>query len=277
MIEVILITLFYLIVGSIEDLKKREVYDFLNYSYLGIMLTLFFLNLYFKQINFVNPLITIGILNLFSLSMLFLKQWGGGDTKLFFGLSIAISLLKIDWFKFIFDLFIYGGIYGILILIYYYLKNRKNINKIIKKKLKEKRIYVIIYLLSIFPSFVIPNIYFRSYITIWIVFFPLIFILIIGKSVEKFLFVSNKKIENIVEGDWVLGKIKTSKETIYDSQKSNGITLNQIKKIKKLIEKNEIPNKIKVKDGIAYFPAILFAFIGSLTSFSFFNLFFGFL
>ncbi|MCA9497209.1 MAG: prepilin peptidase, partial [Nanoarchaeota archaeon] len=79
------------ILASIEDIKKREVYDYLNYS-----LTFFILVIALFQsfaINSIEPIkyVAFGVLIGFVLGsfLYYVGIWGGGDAKFLIGFSAA--------------------------------------------------------------------------------------------------------------------------------------------------------------------------------------------
>jgi preflagellin peptidase FlaK len=92
-IIIIITALIVLIIASIQDFKKREVMDWLNFSliFFAVMLRLSY-SLITSEFNY----ILTGIYGLiaaviFSYIMFYTGQWGGGDAKLLMGLGALIG------------------------------------------------------------------------------------------------------------------------------------------------------------------------------------------
>ena len=127
----ILITLIVLLIASYNDLKTREVPDWLNYglifSALGVR-TLFSFELGWQ-------IMVTGILGFsacFILACLFYytNQWGGGDSKLLMGMGAVIGITypfnNSSWnlFLFFMILLFIGGIYGLFWMGFMAIKKR---------------------------------------------------------------------------------------------------------------------------------------------------------
>lgn len=93
MIEYLVLTLIFLyfIIASFEDIKKREVYDYINFSlsFFLIIISIFHSIL----INSIDPIkyVGFGLLIGFSLgsALYYLGIWGGGDAKFLIGFSAS--------------------------------------------------------------------------------------------------------------------------------------------------------------------------------------------
>lgn len=97
MIEYLVLSLVLVmfILASIEDIKKREVYDYLNYSLSFFMIVIgFFYSMY---IGSFDPIIYVffGVIVGFFLGSLlyYLGIWGGGDAKFLIGFSAGAFFL----------------------------------------------------------------------------------------------------------------------------------------------------------------------------------------
>ena len=88
------IALIGLIIGSITDLKTREVPDWLNYGLIsiGLGLNLIFAFIYRDYWIFLNSLIGFIAFLLIALAMFYTGQWGGGDSKMLMGLGATIGI-----------------------------------------------------------------------------------------------------------------------------------------------------------------------------------------
>ena len=91
----LIINIFYFIITSIEDIKKKETYDFYNYSYIFLMIILSASYiLIFKKFDLIYSISFSFLLGFFfALFLVYIGFWGGGDSKLLLGFSITIPFL----------------------------------------------------------------------------------------------------------------------------------------------------------------------------------------
>ncbi len=153
-----------LLIASINDLKIREVPDWLSYTFL---FTAVIANLILSVMEndywiILNSL--AGVLFGFILGLIFFYtgQWGGGDSKIMMGLLglIGVNILsfyslvigKIDvityilsakWFLLIINFALAGAVYGLLFSIIVGIRKRKEYLKAIEKELKDKQFKLI--------------------------------------------------------------------------------------------------------------------------------------
>ncbi len=167
--------------------------------------------------------------------------------------SITLNLLSF-LFKFLFFSIISGGVFALVLILYYYFKNIKKI----KISFKWYEIALI------FGIFVVGSLFFMINKLYSILFFMVlvIYILIkVSKKVENFAFITKKSISKIVPGDWIVEDIKIEEKLIYSKEDFKlGVNEDQLKKLKDLHEKNKLKS-VLVKDGIAFLPPMFIAFI----------------
>lgn len=91
-----LISLIYFLIASYEDFKKREVYNYINFSFVFIVLFWSVLvSLYFSNLNYLYLSFIGSIIGFFIGSILFyLGTWGGGDAKFMIGFGAVFSQLS---------------------------------------------------------------------------------------------------------------------------------------------------------------------------------------
>ncbi|MFW6220810.1 MAG: prepilin peptidase, partial [Nanoarchaeota archaeon] len=223
----IIISLIGLISGSITDLKKREVPDWINYSlvFSGFFLALIvsiikndFLILLHSLFGFLFFFI-IGVL------MFYTGQWGGGDSKMLMGLGALIGINIIlpikdnitNWINnppliliFLILTLLVGAIYGIFWCIGLAIINRKQflieIKKIlIKPKIKIVKIICFIIMVVLFTLSFFTNDKSISLILIIFAFLCgfLFYISIFVKAIEKTSMIKKINPKKLTEGDWI--------------------------------------------------------------------------
>ncbi|MCK5283400.1 MAG: prepilin peptidase [Nanoarchaeota archaeon] len=284
MIELIIthsIAFFYLLTGSISDIKTREVADWSNYGLIaiGIASNLIF-SLVSNNWNFIlNSLMGFGVFLLLALIMFYTGQWGGGDSKMLMGLG-ALYGLGLRWeqssflVSFLLNTLIAGAVYGIIWSIVLAIKNRK---KFLKEHIKitsnkniktTRKIFILLFAISIILFFAINDLLLRSMIlSLTAMIFFTFYLWILIKAVEKSCMHKLVKPDKLTEGDWIVKDIKYKGKYIA-GPKDLGIEKKQIAKLKKLYREKKIKN-VLIKEGIPFVPSF---FLGWLMTLAFGNI-----
>ncbi len=246
-----------LVIASLQDLKRREVDDWLNLFLLvsGISFLLFEsfrlenFKLFFFGIFFV--IIVYLLANLFYYGHVF----AGGDAKLlvvltplFVSLSFLESAYNIALFLFL--LMVSGSVYGIGYSSVLYFRDFKKVNKEIKKQLLSNSWawHVILagvgLLLFSFFDFVF------IFLAILVLLFPLLHVF--AKGLEKVSMVKTLSGKELREGDWLVGDVRVGEKIVRADW--DGLTSKNLEILRRL-------KKVKIKEGIPFVPAFLLAFL----------------
>ena len=268
----VIIVVLVLLISSLIDFKKREVPDELSIGLIAVAVILKILHAY--EISNFSILISslIGFLVFLGISLVlyYTRQWGGGDAKLFMALGIALPYypkeliicnpnLNINFVLIIiFNLLIFGFLFGLGYIIYLLIKNKDKLDKLDKLRIKINKFYFILPL-----AFVILSLFFQYELRILllilaflILIYPYLFKII--KFVENEILTYKLKIDKLTEGDWILHDIFYKGKKVY-SKKSPGVTKRQIE----LFRKYKIKDVI-VRGGIPFVPAIFLGVLFSL-------------
>ena len=264
------IVVLVLFVSSIIDLKTREIPDKFSIGLIIIAVILKLLHSY-EISNYsilLNSLYGFLIFTGISLIAYYTRQWGGGDAKLFIALGIAFpyypnELMKIFqpdlsisfMFIIVFNMLLFGFIYGLGYLIYLMLKNK---NKLKKLNLKVNMIYFLLPL-----SAVISSLFFMYELRILLLMLAFLLLIYpylvkIVKFAEKEIMTYKLSVDKITEGDWIIEDVYHNHNKIY-SKKSPGVTKEQIGLFKKYKIKELI-----IREGIPFVPAIFLGLLFSL-------------
>jgi hypothetical protein len=160
-------------------------------------------------------------------------------------------------FRYLFYSFIAGGFLAVFVVIYYFIKN--------VTKIKHKMIPSKFELLGL--TLVIIVVLLLLYITgkglLLFLMAPLYIFVKMAIAIETVAFVGNKKLSQVTLGDWIVQDIEDEKGNIIYEQSDFKIGVDefQLEKIKKLSKTNQELKQIKVKDGIAFLPALFAGFI----------------
>lgn len=252
-----ILALIITIFAVIQDIKSREIANWLNFSFIAFALSY---RAFYAVINQNLKFLTLGIAGfiiffLLAHALYYSKAFAGGDAKLLMGFGVILpyqnfpSLIFLS-VTFILLLFTVGAIYSLLYSIFLAVKNKKQFKKEIIRLTKKYKLALII-LLALSILLALTNL-----TTLTLTSFLLFLILIIyiyTKSIDICM-ISLISPNKLTEGDWILDDIKISKNKIV-KKTVHGLSSNDIKLLKKA------KKKILIKTGIPFTPAFLIALI----------------
>lgn len=261
-----------LFIGSVTDLKTREVPDWLNYGLIvsGICLNLMFSIIYSTYYFIINSIIGLSIFFGLAYIMFYSGQWGGGDSKMMMGLGAMIGIdVSFRTSQFLAGFFtnalFIGALYGLLWSFYLVLKNRQKFSKEFVNLLKEKNILIakkVILLVSVIlllAFFIV-----KGYLKIFILSFAFLILLtfylwIFVKAIEKIAMYKLVEPSKLTEGDWIANNIYVDGKYIC-GPKDLGIDKKQIGKLVEFRKSGKV-KRVLVKEGIPFVPSFFVAFI----------------
>ena len=250
----ILTAVIVLAIAGWEDLKTREIPDYVSYFFIAaaiiIRLLWFLLE---KDISILMWMpVSILVLGGFSYLMYVGGQWGGGDVKILLGTSLLLSSFPgeiIPFFaNFLVNSLIVGAIYGTIGIGLVFFIHRKKI----KTKWYEKAVLPAIIAAGILLVYFLPPLLAFLGIFIIIAFVSLAYF----KRVEEVGFHQKVAVEKLTEGDWLKDDVKLN-GNVFLKKRKIGLTLGDIRKLKS----SEKINKVWIKVGIPYSPVFLFTVI----------------
>ena len=276
-----------LFVGSITDLRTKEVPDILNFGLLAAGFGIALLaSIVFWDISYiVSSILGFSICFLLSCLMFYTGQWGGGDAKMLMavGALLGLPLTALGSFSFFsFDsfsldaipfLFIYlllvffvGGVYGLFWLIVLIIRHWHpfidDYFSILSQR-SHKRIQMFLFvcivfflILSLLSSDSMFELIF-SLCTVLLFFFYYSYHVV--KVIEKIAFVHDLPLHKVTEGDWVAEDILVDGKIIV-YKKDLGISAEQIAELHALAKKKKIKT-VKIKYGLPFVPSFFIAFV----------------
>ncbi|MCF7866708.1 prepilin peptidase [Candidatus Woesearchaeota archaeon] len=260
-----------LFLGSLVDLKKREVPDTVNYILLAIGLLFgVILSVIYGDVNFIiASVLGYVVCNVLGLLLFYLGQWGGGDTKALRGIGalVGLPLLTIgvvDSFllSFVVTLLFSGALWGIFWVIYLMLKHKKAFLKeylILRKDdffVNKKYYFLLVFFIFISLSFIFGlNPFFNLVLIIVFAFtYFMLFFRIVAKAIENSAMVVNIPVSKLVEGDWIVGELKLKNGSIFESPKT-GLEEKDIILLKKNF------THVSVREGVPFIPSFFIAYV----------------
>lgn len=270
-----LIAFIALIIGSITDFQKREVYDYLSYGLIffgfgaSIIYSVLSGTFYILQ-TIMGFAIGVGL----AYAMFYLGQWGGGDSKLLMGLGAVFGFNMFNIYDlfgeknlllilFLINVIIAGAIYGLIFSIYLAIKNHKQFLRNVKiwsqkKEIKIARITLLglTFVSALIIIFFIPQDYKLVFLSIMALLFFIFYVWLFVKIIEESCMIKTIPVDKLTEGDWIYENIYIGKKYV-TGPKDLGISREQIA----VLKKNRKIKKVIIKEGIPFIPAFLIAFI----------------
>jgi len=249
----------WVVFATVQDLKTREVANWLTFSLIFITLA------YRGFISFLSGVWgiflwgVIGCAAFVACAYIFYygRVFAGGDAKLLMGLGIALpyqsgSELLLWGSIFLFALFFLGAIYTLVYSIWLVISHWQAFRKKFKVELwNQKWIIVFAAIMALVLFFTLGKAFAAAFIGIaLILIIPFIYIYL--QSVEQVCMISLTKPEKLREGDWMLRPIKVAGKTINASV--HGLSLEDIALLRKKRK------SVFIKQGVPFVPAFLLAY-----------------
>lgn len=260
-IFLLVLAIIWIIFATIQDLKTREIANWLNFSLIIFALGFrLFYSLFFQSgfEFFYQGLIGFAIFFVLGNILYYGRLFAGGDAKLLIALG-AILPFSLDFNAnlkifalFLFIFLIVGAIYSLSVSFVLCLKNLKNFKKEFLDLLKKnkRKLYLPMSLgliLMVFGFFEFSSLFFGIFI------FILPYLYFYSKAVEEVCMVKKIKTSNLQEGDWLYKDLKVGAKVLKVNW--DGLTKKEIN----LLKKNK--KYILIKQGIPFSPTFFVTFL----------------
>lgn len=258
----VLLAIIYLVIASFQDIKKREVPNWLSFSLIIFALAFrVFYSLLFEDLRFfVYGLLGFFLFFILAYAFYYGRIFAGGDAKLLMALGAVLPfgsslpenlfLLAIFVFLLLFCGSIYGFVYSLVLISF----NRKNFFEEFKKQFKLNKILFAVCLIFAVILMVFSIAFGEGlilYLPLLLVAFPLLFVY--SRAVEESCMIKEVEGKEVTIGDWLYEEVKIKGKKI----KPYWEGLNE----KEVAFLRKYKGRIKIKYGIPFVPAFLFAFI----------------
>jgi len=259
------LALIWIVFAVIQDLKTREIANWLNFSLIIFALGFrFFYSLFFREGNFaffLQGVIGFGIFLVLGNLLYYCRIFAGGDAKLMMALGSIIPLsesflmnAKICAF-FLIAFLAAGAIYGLSASFFLGFRNFTAFNREFKKNLKKSRKIILavmgggllIMLFGFFEVILFP-------IGVLMFLFPCLYVY--AKSIDNACMVKKISAGNLREGDWLYKDLKLGNRII--KAKWDGLSKEEINAIRKK------HRYAVIRQGIAFSPVFLAGFLAVL-------------
>lgn len=251
------LALVWIIFATVQDLKTREISNWISFSLIIFALGFRFFYSLFKADGFgffYQGFIGLLIFFVLGHALYYGKFFAGGDAKLFIALGPILPLSTIfnqnvKIFVFFFVMFlIIGAVYSLSASFYLSIRNFKKFRKEFSRQLKKnkKMVYSLLVAGLIFMILGFSE-SLLFYLGAWVFFISLLYVY--TKAVDESAMVKKVKTSRLTEGDWLYEDVKVGKNKIKASW--SGLSREEIKKIKKK------HTEILIRRGIPFSPIFL--------------------
>lgn len=257
------IALVWVIAAVVQDFRKREIPNWLNFSLLIFALAFrAFYSLFSKDFRFFMFGL-FGFIIFFVLAYVFYygRLFAGGDAKLLIALGAVVPLALsyyeniLIFFLFIIALLFCGAIYSTIYSFALVLFTKNDFYNDFKNRIRKRKDYLLISIILL-GLFFIASLLFSNLsllvIGIFIFLFPLLYLY--TKSVEKTCMIVDTDIKKLTVGDWLAHPIKVKNKIIHPNWE--GLSQEELDYIRK-----NHKGKVKVKQGIPFSVAFLLALV----------------
>ena len=260
----IILGVVWLIFAIVQDLRKREIANWLNFSLIIFAMTNRLLySVFSNDYGFVLTGL-FGLVLFFLLANLFyyMRLFAGGDAKLMIALGALLPFTEsfytnsLIFFVFVIALLLGGVVYSLIYSLGLVFINKTNFTRSLKHQIAKNENYI--YLgLGIGLLFIILALFLGEvsviFLGVLIMLIPLFYIY--TKAIETSCMMVYIDPKNVSVGDWVVEEIKLpGKKTIKPHWE--GLSEEQVSLIKKYYKK-----KVLVKQGIPFSPSFFLAFL----------------
>lgn len=265
MIETIFLfslALVWMIFAVVQDLRKREIADWLNFSLIIFALGFRFFYSLFSMEGFgffYQGLLGLGVFFLLGNALYYGKMFAGGDAKLMIALGAVLPLQEnfttnLEFSAIFFVVFLLvGAVYSLLGSLFFSIKNfqkfRKEISRQFKIHSRRSLLALFLALLLSIAGFFLDKIL----IYLAIVVFAIPYVYMYAKAVDESCMIRKTKTSELTEGDWLYKDVRVRGKVIEATW--DGLSKEQIKLLKKS------QKFVLIRHGIPFSPAFLISFL----------------
>lgn len=264
MFEVIFLSalaLVWTIFAVVQDLKTREIANWLNFSLIIFALGFRFFYSLFSAGDFglfYQGLIGLAIFFVLGNMLYYGKMFAGGDAKLLIALGAVLPLSKnfyinLETFLYFFIIFLLAGaIYSLIASLRLCMKNYVKFKKEFRRQFNfNKKILILSSLFSIILIILSYLSFYFIFMAILIFIFPYLYFY--AKAVDETSMIKNLEVSKLREGDWLYKDIIVGKRTIKADW--GGLKKEEIAFLRK---KNR---KVMIREGIPFTPVFLISLL----------------
>ncbi|MBU2616799.1 MAG: prepilin peptidase [Nanoarchaeota archaeon] len=254
------LALVWIVFAVVQDLKTREVANWLNFSLIIFALAFrFFWSLFDGSFAFFyQGLMGLGIFFVLGNALYYGRFFAGGDAKLMISLGAILPLsnyllFNVQIFAIFLGIFlIAGAVYSLSMSAYLSIRNFKSFRKEFCRQFRKNKKLVFV---SLFVGTIFFIFGFRESSLFSLGIFLAVFsqIYIYTKAVDEACMRKSVDVSNLTEGDWLYKDVKVGKKIIF--AKWEGLSMDDIKEIRKKHK------SVIIRQGIPFTPVFLISLL----------------
>ncbi len=256
-----ILALVYITFAVIQDIRTREIANWLNFSLVIFALGFRFFYSLFNGGGFsffYSGIIGFGIFFIIGNLFYYGRIFAGGDAKLMISLGAILpiySSLSLNvklFFNFLFLFLIIGFVYLITTSFILCIRNFKAFRKQLSNQLKRKKRFMcfILFFSVIFLSLGFLE---KTFFIFGLFVFFVSYLYIASKAIDEACMVKKIKTKYLREGDWLYSDVKIGKKII--KAKWDGVTKKEIKELSKKYR------EVRIRNGVPFSPVFLISLI----------------
>jgi Flp pilus assembly protein protease CpaA len=257
----ILLGLVWIIFAVVEDLKKREIANWLNFSLVIFALVFRFFYSLFGDGGFMffyQGVLGFAAFLVMGNLLYYGKVFAGGDAKLMIALGAVVPFSEIfsvninSALAFFLIFLVVGAFYGVILGMILGIRNRKIFIREFSRQLKKKK--RVFYISTIAAIILILLAFFQNlFLYLGILIFMSPYVYFSAKSIDEACMIKKVRTKLLTEGDWLYKDVKIGKKLI--EAKWSGLSKEEIVFLKK--------NKkdILIRQGIPFSPVFLISYL----------------
>ena len=259
----IVMALIWIVFATVQDIKHREVANWLNFSLIIFALAFrFFYSLFHLDSFgfFYQGLIGFGIFLVLGNLFYYMRLFAGGDAKLFIALGAVLPFSTVFMtnirflFSYIILLLVVGSVYGFIYGSVLAVIHREKFAKRFKKEfMSSKKLYLLFLVFAVFWSVFVLVIGEFLFLIVGIIFFLFPLMYDYARALENAALLNEVPVKKLSEGDWLNVGVKVGKKFIRPNWE--GLQKDEIKSLQ-----NSRIKKVWIKQGIPFVPAFLISF-----------------
>jgi len=255
------LALIWIVFAVVQDLRKREIANWLNFSLIVFALGFRFFYSIFSENGFgffYQGLLGLVIFLLLGNLLYYGKVFAGGDAKLMIALGTVLPfsegfLINLEFFSVFFIVFLLvGALYSLTSSIVLSLKNFHKFRKEFSNQARKNKEFII-------PALILGLIimvlgFLESlFLFMGILVFILPYVYIYAKAVDESCMIKKVKVNELTEGDWLYKDVHVGKNVIKATW--GGLRKQDINQLKK---KHQL---VLIRQGIPFSPVFLISFL----------------
>ena len=267
MLEVIFLFalgLIWIIFATVQDIRTKEISNWLNFSLIIFALGFRFFYSLFAAGNFsffYQGLIGFVIFLILGNLLYYGRMFAGGDAKLFISLGPIIPLsgtfsANLGSFMLFFLVFLLAGAaYSILISTSLAIRHSKKFGREFRKQFNKNKSRLNLLMLLAILALVLGIIVNYLLVFLGVIIFVLPYLYLFAKSVDETAMVKNAPVYSLSEGDWLYHDVHIGKKVIKATW--DGLSRQDIN----LLRKRGKNFRVKIREGVFFSPVFLIGYI----------------